>query len=191
MKRLFAAVKIHPSAHYISLFREITSSLSHERIKWVEPENMHLTLKFFGETDENKIPGIRQALSAAVSDSKPLTLKIANTGIFGSHYDPKVIWFGIEKNNELDTLAKTVFAELGKYGWQQDRQNFVPHLTIGRIRELKDKQLFRQIISKYNTVEIQEEYVSEITLYESILRREGPLYENIFSLSLGDYGTGM
>jgi len=184
MKRLFVAVKIHPSLRYISLFNEITSSLRHERIKWVETLNTHLTLKFFGETDEAKIQSICQAMKAASAELNPFTMKIANTGIFGSRYDPKVVWFGIEKNTKLDILAQNLFSELAKCGWEQDRQNFVPHLTIGRIKDLKDKTLFQQIISKYNVVDIQEEYVTEIILYESILRREGPLYINVFSAVL-------
>jgi 2'-5' RNA ligase len=184
MKRLFAAIKIHPSASYIRLFNEISSSLYHERIKWVEPENMHLTLKFFGETDEIQIPVIRQAIETAVSQSEPFTIKIANTGIFGSRYDPKVIWFGIETQAKLETLAQNIFTEIAKCGWEMNRQNFVPHLTIGRIKVLKDKPLFQKIISKYNTVEIQEEKVTEIILYESILRREGPLYVKVSSAVL-------
>lgn len=184
MKRLFAAIKIHPSPRYISLFNEISSSLRHERIKWVEPENTHLTLKFFGETDETKIPAIRQSIETAVAQAKPFSLKIANTGIFGSRYDPKVIWFGIEKNSELEDLVQNIFTELSKCGWEKDRQNFVPHLTIGRIKELKDKPLFQKIIGKYNIMEIQEEKVTEIILYESILRREGPLYVKVFSAVL-------
>lgn len=184
MKRLFAAIKIHPSAKFTGLLDEISSSLRHERIKWVEPSNMHLTLKFFGETDDELIPCINQALQTAVSQSKPFTLKIANTGVFGSRYDPKVIWFGIEKHPELDNLVKNIFTELSKCGWQPDRQNFVPHLTIGRIREIKDKPLFQKIINNFNTLEIQQENVTEIILYESILRREGPLYMKEFSIML-------
>lgn len=184
MKRLFAAIKIHPSVKFLSLYNDISSSLSHERIKWVEPENMHLTLKFFGETAEERIPSINKALETAVSQSKPFNLKIENTGLFGSRYDPKVIWFGIEKQTELDTLAKNIFAELGKCGFEADRQNFVPHLTIGRIKELKDKQLFQQLIGKYNKMDIQAENVNEIVLYESILRREGPLYVEVFTYPL-------
>ena len=184
MMRLFAAIKIHPSARYVSLFNEITGSLRHERIKWVEPQNMHLTLKFFGETDEKQIPVINQSLAEATQKSKQFTLKIADTGIFGSRYDPRVVWFGIGKQPELENLAQHIFTGLEKCGYQQDSQNFVPHLTIGRIKELKDKQLFQQIIGRYNSVEIQEENVTEITLYESILRRDGPLYINVSSFKL-------
>jgi 2'-5' RNA ligase len=115
MKRLFAAIKIHPTARYISLFNEISSSLRHERIKWVEPENMHLTLKFFGETDENLIPAIKLATEESLKKSKPFSLNISNTGIFGSRYDPKVVWFGIEKNQELEMLANNLFARLVTY----------------------------------------------------------------------------
>lgn len=184
MKRLFLAIKIHPTPRYISLFQEITSSLRHERIKWVEPQNMHLTLKFFGETDEKQIPAIINVVQAATAKTKPFTLKIADTGIFGSRYDPRVVWFGIQKQPELELLAQNIFASLAQCGWEADRQNFVPHLTIGRIKELKDKPLFQKIIGKYNTLEVQEENVSEITLYESILRREGPLYVNVFTAVL-------
>ena len=184
MKRLFAAIKIHPSPKYISTFNELTTSLKHERIKWVEPENMHLTLKFFGETEENKIADIQLALSNAVSKSRTFTLKFSDTGIFGSRYDPRVVWFGINKSPELEMLSKNIITELAKVGWEPDRQNFVPHLTIGRIKELKDKTFFQQIISKYHTVEIQEELVLEVILYESILRREGPLYVKIISFKL-------
>lgn len=176
MKRLFIAIKIHPSVKYIDTFKQISSSLRHERIKWVEPENMHLTLKFLGETDEKKIPEINLALQQAVAVSVPFSLKISNTGIFGSRYDPKVIWFGIEKHPELEKLAQNIFGGLQLCGWQPDRQNFVPHLTIGRIKELNDKQLFQKTISHYHTLEIQEEKVSEVVLYESILKREGPQY---------------
>jgi 2'-5' RNA ligase len=184
MKRLFAAIKINPSVRYISLFNEISSSLRHERIKWVKPENIHLTMKFFGETDDAKIPEICLAIESAIAQSKPFTLKISNTGIFGSRYDPKIIWFGIEKNNELDRLARNIFSELSNCGWEADRQNFVPHLTIGRIKDLKDKPLFQKIVCRYNTVEIQEENVTEIILYESILKHEGPLYVKVFSAML-------
>ncbi len=185
MVRLFLAIKIHPTARYISLFNQITSSLRHERIKWVEPGNMHLTLKFMGETDEKQIPAIQQSLLKAVSGIKPFTLKIADTGIFGSRYDPRVVWFGIEKQPELGILSENIFRELEKCGYEPDRQNFVPHLTIGRIKDLKDKPLFQKIIGQYNTVEIQEQNVSEIILYESILRRDGPLYVEISSFRLG------
>ncbi len=176
MKRLFAAIKIHPSQEFTRVLTQLTKELHHERIKWVEPKNIHLTLKFFGETDEKQIPAIRNALQAAVAGSPEFTMKINRTGIFGSRYDPRVVWFGIDPEPKMELLAANTIAELQHAGWEPDRQNFVPHLTIGRIKELRDKTLFQQIIEKYHEVKIQEETVKEIILYESILQREGPMY---------------
>jgi RNA 2',3'-cyclic 3'-phosphodiesterase len=185
MKRLFAAIRIEPSERYIHQYSGLTAALRHERIRWVEPENTHLTLKFFGETDEDRIPSIEKALKASVAGIAPFTLRIAGTGIFGSRYDPRVIWFGIEKNPSLDRLAAALFRELETAGWIPDRQNFVPHLTVGRIREIGDKALFQQFLGRYREAEIQQQDVTELVLYESILRREGPLYLKCSSFPLG------
>lgn len=176
MKRLFAAIKIHPSPEFSSVVRTMTADLKHERIKWVELHNMHLTLKFFGETEESRIPSIFEALTTAAANAESFTLHINRTGIFGSRYDPRVIWFGIDPEPGLQKLAENVFGNLRQAGWEPDRQNFVPHLTIGRIREIKDKALFQQVIARYREVKIQEQEVSELILFESILRREGPEY---------------
>jgi 2'-5' RNA ligase len=176
MKRLFAAVKINPAPEFDSFVRSLISALKYERIKWVELHNMHLTLKFFGETEESRIPAIYQALSAATANAETFTLHISRTGIFGSRYDPRVIWFGIDREPGLQKLAENVILYLKQAGWEPDRQNFVPHLTIGRIKEIKDKALFQDVISKYREVQIQEQQVNELILFESILRRDGPEY---------------
>jgi len=185
MKRLFAAIKIQPAPEFIKTLVQLSGELRHERIKWVDSNNIHLTLKFFGETDEKLIPGIKKALQDAASQSERFIIKIRRTGIFGSRYDPKVVWFGLDPDARMDRLAVNTFTELKIAGWEPDRQNFVPHLTIGRIKELKDKALFQQVIDKYRYVSIQEQEVSEIILYESILRKEGPLYVNLASFRLG------
>jgi RNA 2',3'-cyclic 3'-phosphodiesterase len=186
MKRLFAAIKVEPAPGFIQVLSQISTSLRHERIKWVEPENMHLTLRFFGETDEERIPGIKAALKLAAAESTGFNMKINRTGIFGSRYDPRVIWFGLDKNPLLDLLASNTVKELSKAGWEADRQNFVPHLTIGRIKELNDKALFQSIIDKFKEAGIQDQYVNHISLYESILKPQGPVYINLqkFQLSV-------
>ncbi len=176
MKRLFVAIHIQPNASYIQLQSKISSALKHEKIKWVEPKNMHLTLKFLGETDERKIPALQKAMDQAVTKSNIFTVYIENMGVFGSRYDPKVLWFGIRKSEELMLLWKQVIEEFEKIGWVPDRQNFVPHLTIGRIKEISDKRLFQKIIQPFKDVDIQQLEVDEIILYESILNREGPIY---------------
>lgn len=177
MKRLFAAIKIHPSPEFMKTYNSLKSGLKFCRITWVKPESIHVTLKFFGETEERKIPEISKVLREVASSHKPFASELVNVGIFGSSYSPKVIWFGIERSEPLKNLGNDVLQSCEAIGWEPDRQNFVPHLTIGRIKEVPDKQLFQRMIDMHKTDRLQEFSVSEFNLYESILLKEGPLYK--------------
>ncbi len=184
MKRLFAAVKIHPSPEFLETYNSLKSGLKFAEIKWVKPEIIHVTLKFFGETDEKRIPDIKKVLKEVAQRHQPFTSELANVGIFGSTYDPRVIWFGLEKAEPLQSLAQDVLSSVEQIGWPRDRQNFVPHLTIARIKHVPDKRLFQQIIDQHKNDRFQELKVTEFHLYESVLQREGPIYRVLDSYSL-------
>ncbi len=176
MKRLFAALKIYPDAYFLSSYRKLKSALHHEHIKWVEEHNIHVTLKFFGETDERKIPAICSSLRERGLMTSEIDLQLSGLGIFGSAYAPKVIWVGIEPFDQLSTLMKNIHGDLATIGFEADRQNLVPHLTLGRIKFLKDKVLFDHILSQLKTIASAPLRIGEIILYESILHHEGPEY---------------
>jgi len=184
MKRLFVAIKIKPETCFLDQFDELKMGLKHEKIKWVEPSNLHLTLKFFGETQEDKIPEIVNALKLGLEKHNKFSLQISTLGIFGSQYNPKLIWAGLQNTNPLMQLVSSVHTELDKIGYFQDRQNFVPHLTLGRIKNLSDKNLFQNIISKYKESYFQEIFVEEVYLFESTLTKLGPLYQIIEKIDL-------
>ncbi|HSG68750.1 MAG TPA: RNA 2',3'-cyclic phosphodiesterase [Bacteroidales bacterium] len=184
MKRLFAAIKIHPDESLSGIYWALKRSLKEEKIRWVDIENIHITLKFFGETPEHHIPAIIAALKSAANGVEPFTLDIMHTGVFGSSYQPRVIWFGIDKNEGLAKLAGNVAARLEDIGIEDDRQNFVPHLTIGRIKALSDKKYFQRTIDKHKESYIKKEEVSEFHLFESILGPQGPKYLIVDSFPL-------
>ena len=184
MKRLFAAVKIHPSAEFLKTYNSLKSGLHFAQITWVKPESIHVTLKFFGETEEKCIPEISSVLKEVALKHQPFASEIVNVGIFGSSYSPKVIWFGIDKSEPLKKLGFDVLQSVEKIGWEQDRQNFVPHLTIGRIKFIPDKQLFQSVIDAHKKTWMQEIQVSVFHLYESILLKEGPVYKVFESYKL-------
>jgi RNA 2',3'-cyclic 3'-phosphodiesterase len=175
-KRLFAALKIQSREGFLTTFNRIKKELDKERITWVNPANMHLTVKFFGDTYIDHIPAIDQCLKAAALKMKAFELEICNTGMFGSKYQPRVIWFGIEDGNQLRNLFLKVSEQLQTIGIYPDRQNFVPHLTIGRIKEIRDKKAFQQVLDDNGEHYAGKQLIDELVLYESILRREGPLY---------------
>ncbi|MEE4256250.1 MAG: RNA 2',3'-cyclic phosphodiesterase [Bacteroidales bacterium] len=176
MKRVFAAIKVTPSEAFLSRYFALKKSLEGEKIKWVEPENIHITMKFFGETPEHHIPAIHAALGKAASMSGPFDFNITNTGIFGSSYKPRVIWFGIEPAGGIITLANIILDQLQEIGIDRDRQNFVPHLTIARIKYLENKNHFQEVISRHREGQIQKEEVNVFHLFESRLSPGGPKY---------------
>jgi 2'-5' RNA ligase len=185
MKRLFAAVKIHPSPEFLALYNNIKSNLRFAEIKWVNPEIIHVTLKFFGETDERKIPEISGALREVAGRHERFNTELVNVGIFGSAYDPRVIWVGMQKAEPLKGLAEDVLNSVARIGWERDRQNFVPHLTIARIKYVPDKKLFQKVIDENKNAFIQEVSVAEFHLYESLLFKDGPVYKVMESYQLG------
>jgi RNA 2',3'-cyclic 3'-phosphodiesterase len=176
MKRLFAALKIIPDGGFTGKYRELRQSLRHEQIKWVEEHNIHVTLKFFGDTEEGRIPAIGGVLRPIASSTPPIVLRLSGIGIFGSSYAPRVVWTGIEPYAEVAALMKKVHEGLTPAGFEPDRQNLVPHLTLGRIKFLKDRILFNRAVEQFRTISSQQIAVGEMVLFESILRREGPTY---------------
>ena len=176
MKRLFIAVTLHPDKDFNDTLLDLQTNLKRERITWVSGHNLHLTLKFFGETNEKMIPAIEEAMHLATAGLRSFNVCFNRTGIFGSSYNPKVIWLGSDKNPVLIQLFSQLKTELKKAGKSNDRQNFVPHLTLGRIKEISDKSLFQQVIEDYRETFSMEESVISIQLYESILTPKGPVY---------------
>ena len=179
MKRLFAAIKIIPSEGFLETYYGLKTNLRNDKIKWVDINNIHITLKFFGETPEERIPEINKRLNGIAALHSNFTLDIRDIGIFGSSYKPKVIWFGIEENEQLMKLGLEILTGMDDIGFKHDRQNFIPHLTIGRIKFIDDKKRFQQVIDKYKSLEIQQQDVPGFTLYESILRPKSPEYKVI------------
>jgi len=184
MKRLFAAVHVAPFREFRDQFSSLQQGLRFADIKWVNPENIHITLKFFGETAEDRIPDIHCILKQVSSRHRPFGFTIEDTGIFGSSYNPRVVWFGIQGAQALTALAQDVLKEVESIGWERDRQNFVPHITIGRVKDVKDKRLFQDVIDDHKKAFIQEVSVTEFRLYESILQPQGPIYKVLENFEL-------
>lgn len=184
MKRIFAAVKIYPSEQLLHVFDQLKLELKRDKIKWVKPGNIHITLKFFGETDELEIPGIIDSLESVAKEKNPFEIEMKNVGIFGSPYNPRVIWFGLENAKPLINLANSVLNSMDVMGFKRDRQNFVPHLTIGRIKSIDQKNHFQDVINKYKHHDIQFQKIQRFHLIESILRPTGPEYKIIQTFEL-------
>ena len=179
MKRLFVAIRVHPDENFMKTYRALQYALQLEKISWVKPGNFHLTLKFIGKTPEEKLPVIRKTLKETLRCFSPFEITFSGTGIFGSSYNPRVIWFGTEHNETLKLLGEQILQTLDQAGFPRDRQNFVPHLTIGRIRKINHKKNFQQAVSAHRHDFLQTISVGSVILYESLLKPQGAVYRPV------------
>ena len=173
MKRLFAAIKILPDEHFLRVYYALMNDLKNDKIKWVKPENIHLTLKFFGKTPDNQLDVITEVLGDISKKINPFWVEFTRTGIFGSSYKPKVIWYGIKDEDQMKELGQKMISQLDWAGFPSDRQNFVPHLTVGRIKSISNKKLFQQTIDEYKEAFLQKILIKDFYLFQSILKPNG------------------
>ncbi|MFO8130472.1 MAG: RNA 2',3'-cyclic phosphodiesterase [Bacteroidales bacterium] len=177
MKRLFIAIKIHPSEKLRALVSALKRDLIDDKIKWVELHNLHMTLKFLGDTPEAHIPEIVRQVRRSCRDIPPFTLTLKDTGIFGSRYKPRVIWCGTMPDPAMKKLIRNLYANLETIGIEPGRQNVVPHLTLGRIKYIANKKHFQDVLDANRPGVIQESRVDEFYLLASTLRSQGPVHE--------------
>jgi 2'-5' RNA ligase len=96
MKRTFIAIKIHPGEKMQEILDYFKQSLSQEKIKWVDPGIMHITITFLGDTDEKIIPSVSDAIKQISLNHPPFELIFRDAGIFRNLRDPRVIWIGTD-----------------------------------------------------------------------------------------------
>lgn len=187
MKRLFLAIPIKINDNdFIPLLDGLKHRLAHEkRINWVNPHHIHLTLKFIGNTHNEDIPKIIDEVNEMLKRHKSFTMDFNRTGIFGSRYAPRVLWLGMQNTpQELIDLEEDTLSSFDKLGFLRDRQNFVPHITLGRIKELCEKQYFQKIVAGIEQKSYIRQEVNEIILYQSILQSEGAFYKEVKKFKL-------
>ncbi|MBG0783040.1 MAG: RNA 2',3'-cyclic phosphodiesterase [Bacteroidales bacterium] len=185
IKRLFIALPLPATVLLQELIDQLRYQLAHEKINWAKPQNLHLTLKFLGSVHTKQIPEIIKTTRDCVKQYQSFSLDFNKTGIFGSRYDPKILWLGIKTPSEtLLSLTDDLLNQLDAIGFKRDRQNFVPHLTLGRIKKLNQKPLFQQLIQNIPQQSYLKADISEVILYESILHKKGPEYLIVERFSL-------
>ena len=158
------------------------------RAKFVEPHNLHLTVKFLGDIDESDVPGILEAMRLASSDMEPFEMELSGMGFFPGGNRINVIWLGVEGSSPLQDFASRLSSEFEKAGIRpdgMDNREFRPHLTIARVKNPGNKQQLLDTIRSYGDTEFGRIPVDEIHLKKSVLQRSGPVYSTLGSAVLG------
>jgi 2'-5' RNA ligase len=183
MKRTFIAIPVPPTPELLELFRRARGQLTGSGMKWVDPESLHLTLKFLGDTDERKIQEIRQQMEIAGSAFFKAKGKLTGLDYFSSQGNPSVLFSKITGLPGLEELVLRVDEAMETAGFMLEKRKFRPHLTLARIKYLQDKGKFLDLIRQYRDIEIQSIEAEQMVLYESILRPEGPLYVPLYTFT--------
>ncbi len=156
---------------------------TNNNVKYVEEENLHFTLKFFGDIDKDKIFEVKNCILKVLNeinfkDNFSNEISIKGLGTFPNKNYMKVLWVGCENSEFITKLHDALDLEFKKIGFKLDKQ-FKTHITIGRIRNLKDKNEFKSKIKKLENFEIGNMNIEKISLKISELTPKGPIYSNI------------
>lgn len=184
--RLFIAVPLSKDTreNISRLQDELKKNMTGEKIRWVVPENIHLTLKFLGETDPGKVEKISKVMAESIKGLSSSSININSGGVFPSRRRPRILWVGsIEKNENIITIKKNLDRGLKHLGFEKEKREFTPHLTIGRVKSIKAMagSIEALVSGEINLGEIE---VREIQLIESILSPEGAKYEVVKNVML-------
>ncbi len=184
MRRLFFAIHVPASYQTREVLSNFQQALTDARINWVDPEHLHLTLKFFADTPNHMIRDIISAARYAASESEPFQLYLEGCGTFGTPKDPRVLWIGTQSSDALNGLYNQLHKRLKTLGFKPDKQTFGPHITIGRIKQLTDQEMLKQMLMAYKSGSFGNHHVHSFNLYESILHPDGPEYKVVEKFEL-------
>ena len=184
MIRAFIAVEITPPTieRITALIDQLIPRLS--KVRWVGPNNFHLTLKFLGNIDESQIEPIGAALTEALRPFPRLTINVKGLGVFPNPERPRVLWVGLVGSG-LTLLQSHVESALTPLGIAPDVKTFTPHLTIGRWRQgARTERNLKSELAKWCDHEFGATSAHEVILFQSELKPTGAIYHRLKVITL-------
>jgi 2'-5' RNA ligase len=153
-------------------------------LKLVEPENIHVTLRFLGEIPEGLVSDVARALDGL--SAKPFKLTLKGLGAFPSALKPRVVWVGVSEGAaELAELHSQVESLIRPLGFRPEREPFVSHVTLARVKSSRGLQGLSRLIAERRLVELGSMQVEAVKLKRSTLTPRGPVYSDIYVKKLG------
>lgn len=179
MARLFIATDIAVAVveRLALLQAELTERLGEDAaVRWVEAPNIHVTLKFLGDVDEALFPMLGEALCELVRPLFPFEVRCCRLGAFPDLEQPRILWAGLDDKGAevMGLLRQMIERDLSELGFTQDDRDYLPHLTLGRIRSLASTSV-SELLS-FTDVDFGSSFIKDIVLFESQLHPDGPRY---------------
>jgi 2'-5' RNA ligase len=183
--RSFIAIELSPPLrHHIEKIQNELRSTTAD-VRWVRSEGIHLTLKFLGAIDDQRIDEIGDSIEECLADKSIFTVTVGSLGAFPNREHPKVIWLGIEDEcGVLRKVHQTIDTRLTSLGFTAEKRTFSPHLTLGRIKSPKGRKTVSQRLATMGKCECGTLDVKEIILFKSDLKPSGAVYTKLRSFVL-------
>lgn len=186
-KRLFWAINLPAElkssiAGWQSMLRRVPAD-----VKWVEEQNLHLTMKFLGDVDAGRVETLVQAVQPRMAQAGPANLDFAGIGFFPSAGRPRVIWVGVRGEvRKINLLKENMEMAMAAFGLPHDNKKFSPHLTLGRLRSARGAgELAQKAVTISEKAALMGSVqVTTLDLMESKLTARGPHYTLLASVNL-------
>lgn len=180
--RAFVAVDLDGRLGAEKLLTELRTSGAD--LKLVEMQNLHLTLRFLGDTDESRVGDIRRAMEDSVGGASPFELRFRGMGVFPNRNYIKVVWIGLDGAEPLVRIAQKLDDALGRAGFGREGK-FSPHLTVARVRSPRNRDRLLGLLDEHKDEGLGSMTVNRIALKKSVLAAAGPTYTTVEEVTLG------
>ena len=191
--RTFIAADIPPSIQ--QSIQQVTNSLrksiGDSSVKWIPAHNLHLTLKFIGDTSPSNVEAVKQAIRSQADSFPAFDLPISGPGSFPNSKRVRVLFIGTQPPAELEALHRGIESACARLGYESESRPFSPHLTIGRVREhasFADREQIRKALDGITIDSLGIARVDSVQLYKSELKPTGAVYTKLFSAPLQQRG---
>jgi 2'-5' RNA ligase len=185
--RLFLALDLEEQV--LTRLRDVVQALDPvcDGARWVKPEAMHLTIKFFGVMPLSEVPGIGTGVSRVLERRTAFSGEVCGIGGFPSFERPRVLWAGMrDEEMHIQSFGEELLEELETQGYGAEDRRFVPHITLARFKRRAPLNLtaVSRILPDYGTHSFGETFFDRVVLYSSELTPDGPIYRVVNSWDL-------
>ncbi len=156
-------------------------------VKWVEPHNLHLTLRFLGDVPTTELGRVGEEVARAAAQQRPFEMALRGAGAFPNARRPRTIWLGSGSGEEaMRALAEQIDRGLAKLGYRREDRPFRTHLTIGRVRSGGPAMAeLGRLLQQHADFDAGRMTVAEVVVFSSQLTPKGPIYDALSRAKLG------
>jgi len=183
-ERLFIGIQANEIFDNIpDVLKKLKISAKNKKINvlWSPGVNYHVTLKYLGPTPKDMIPNVQKSIITLCDKYTEFEIKIKKMGAFPDERHSRILWLGVQSKRELLEMQSDLSQQMEELGFVEDERDYAPHLTIGRMRNLRST---KDIISPFVRKDFGKLLVSKLILYKSDIQAHIPVYTNIFETEL-------